>query len=183
MFKKGHFFAVPAATLVFGPVVSVEAYCEVYMSDQKAVSVIFPDLDHIRFSKQLISLSPEDRKKIQELSGERVRGETATVWRSPSGECVFIDRVLGKHEFITYAVGIDPKGKIKGLEILEYRESYGHEVRNEKWRDQFVGKDRTASIKLDEDIKNLSGATLSSAHISAGVRRVLHTYELIRSRT
>jgi Na+-translocating ferredoxin:NAD+ oxidoreductase RnfG subunit len=166
-------------SLLFGPVISIEAFCEVYMSDEKAVQVLFPQM---HFEKSSLPLSADDQKKIKDLSGETQRADQATVWRAKSGEWVFIDRVLGKHEFITYAVGIGADGKVKGVEILEYRESYGHEVRGEKWRAQFVGKDKAAPLKLDQDIKNISGATLSSAHISAGVRRVLQTYELLKTR-
>jgi Na+-translocating ferredoxin:NAD+ oxidoreductase RnfG subunit len=166
-------------SVLLGSVMSLEAFCEVYMSDTKAVEILFPG---VKLEKSVIALSPEDRKKIEELSGETQRADAATVWRAKSGEWVFIDRVLGKHEFITYAVGIGPDGKVKGIEILEYRESYGHEVRGEKWRAQFIGKDKTAPLKLDGDIKNISGATLSSSHISAGVRRVLQTYELLKNR-
>jgi Na+-translocating ferredoxin:NAD+ oxidoreductase RnfG subunit len=167
------------ASVLLGQLVSVEAYSAVYMSEEKAVAVLFPGL---QFEKSIFPLSADDRKKIKDLSGETQRGENATVWRAKTGEWVFVDRVLGKHEFITYAVGIDRDGKVSGIEILEYRESYGHEVRGEKWRAQFIGKDKTAPLKLDEDIKNISGATLSSAHISAGVRRVLQTYELLKPR-
>lgn len=164
--------------LLLGPIISLEAFCEVYMTEDKAAQVLFPA---VKMEKSSIPLSSDDQKKIEELSGETQRGTAATVWRAKSGEWVFIDRVLGKHEFITYAVGIDKSGKVAGVEILEYRESYGHEVRGEQWRAQFIGKDKSAPLKLDKDIKNISGATLSSAHISAGVRRVLQTYELLKS--
>ncbi len=165
--------------LVVGAIAPLEAYCEVYMSELKATAVLFPGFE---FEKSISTLSAEDQNTIKNFSGEKVRSKLATIWRAASGEWVFIDRVLGKHEYITYAVGIGHDGKVKGIEILEYRESYGHQVRAEKWRAQFVGKDKTAPLTLDQDIKNISGATLSSAHISGGVRRVLHTYELLKHR-
>jgi hypothetical protein len=31
-------------------------------------------------------------------------------------------------------------------------------------------------------VQNISGATLSSAHVTNGVRRVLQTYELLKNR-
>src|SRR5665213_1368068 len=156
-------------SIILGPIISLEAYSEVYMTDQKAAETIFPS---VKFEKTLVPLSKEDQQKIKDLSGENNRADNATVWRAQSGEWVFIDRVLGKHEFITYAVGIGPDGKVKGIEILEYRESYGQKVRDLPWRQQFAGKDKTSPLKLNSDIKNISGATLSSAHITAGVRRV-----------
>lgn len=172
--KKGLY-----TSLLLGPVISIEAFSEVYMSEEKAGQVLFPG---IKLEKSLIPLSKDDRKTIEKLSDENQRGDAATIWRAKSGEWVFIDRVLGKHEYITYAVGIGADGKVKGIEILEYRESYGHQVRGEKWRAQFHGKDQSAPLKLDDDIKNISGATLSCAHISGGVRRVLKTYELLKTR-
>ena len=68
---------------------------------------------------------------------------------------------------------------VRGLEVLDYRETYGGEIRNPRWRQQFVGKRPGAALKLDGDIKNISGATLSSRHVTDGVRRLLATYDLL----
>jgi Na+-transporting NADH:ubiquinone oxidoreductase subunit NqrC len=65
---------------------------------------------------------------------------------------------------------------VKGIEILEYRESYGDQVRGAAWRAQFVGKKAGAPLRLGGEIKNISGATLSSKHVTDGVRRILATY-------
>src|SRR5256885_9528087 len=72
----------------------------------------------------------------------------------------------------------DADGSVKQIEIMDYRESYGHEVRNADWRAQFVHKNASAPLKLDQDIRNISGATLSSRHIADGVRRILATYDI-----
>ena len=34
-------------------------------------------------------------------------------------------------------------------------------------------------MKIDKDIENISGATLSCVHLTDGVRRILHTYDLV----
>jgi len=93
--------------------------------------------------------------------------------RTSSGGYFIVDRVLGKHEYITYAVGVNPNGTIKQIEILEYNETYGYEVREASWRAQFVGKGASSPLLLNVDIKNISGATLSSKHITDGVRRIV----------
>ena len=87
--------------------------------------------------------------------------------------------MLGKHEFITWTLALDVDGSVKRIEILDYRETYGHEVRDEKWRAQFTGKQHGAKLKLDDDIKNISGATLSSRHLTDGVKRLLSLHELV----
>jgi Na+-transporting NADH:ubiquinone oxidoreductase subunit NqrC len=88
----------------------------------------------------------------------------------------FVDQVVGKHEFITWALGVNADGSVKGVEILDYRETYGAEVRDPKWRAQFVGKAHGADLRLNRDIRNISGATLSCRHLTDGVKRLLATY-------
>jgi hypothetical protein len=98
------------------------------------------------------------------------------VWRASTGGTFIVDRVVGKHQYITYAIGIAANGTVKQIEIMEYNESYGYEVRNAEWRAQFVGKTARSPLQLNIDIKNISGATLSSKHITDGVRRILQKY-------
>jgi Na+-translocating ferredoxin:NAD+ oxidoreductase RnfG subunit len=98
------------------------------------------------------------------------------VWRTSDGGIFIVDRVVGKHEFITMAVGINANGTVKQIEIMDYRESYGYEVRDAAWRAQFVGKNGNSQLQLDADIKNISGATLSSKHVTDGVKRILQKY-------
>ena len=99
------------------------------------------------------------------------------IWRASSGGWFFVDRVLGKHELITYALALEPDGRVRGIEILEYRESHGGEVRDASWRAQFVGKTAGDPLKLDRDITNISGATLSCRHVTDGVKRLLQIYD------
>jgi uncharacterized protein with FMN-binding domain len=98
-------------------------------------------------------------------------------WRTSSGGLFIVEKVVGKHEYITVAIGINPNGTVKQIEIMDYRESYGYEVRDASWRAQFVGKSASSPLQLGADIKNISGATLSSKHISDGVKRVLQRYQ------
>ena len=87
-----------------------------------------------------------------------------------------VDHVIGKHLYIDYAVALDPTGRVMRVEILQYRESYGGEVREPGWLAQFVGKTSSSSLKVGSDIRNISGATLSSLHVTEGVKRILATY-------
>jgi Na+-translocating ferredoxin:NAD+ oxidoreductase RnfG subunit len=87
-----------------------------------------------------------------------------------------VDEVVGKHEMITYAVGIHANGQIQGVEILEYNESYGEQIREKKWLQQFKGRDANQTLRFNEDIKNITGATLSSKHVTNGVQRLMVLY-------
>jgi hypothetical protein len=81
--------------------------------------------------------------------------------------------VIGREDFITYAVGVGADGKLLPVEILDYRESHGGEIRNKAWLAQFAGRSEPGHLRMNADIKNIAGATLSSEHVTAGVRRIL----------
>jgi hypothetical protein len=101
-------------------------------------------------------------------------------WKAMAGEqllgLVVLDHVIGKHLYIDYTVALDTTGKVKRVDILTYRESYGGEVRETGWLGQFVGKTSGSPLRVGGDIRNISGATLSSLHVTEGVKRVLATY-------
>ena len=92
-----------------------------------------------------------------------------------------LERSLGSTLFYRDArgLGLTDDGAVKQIEVMDYREIYGGQVRDEKWRAQFIGKKHGARLKLDDDIQNISGATLSSGHITEGVRRLLATHALV----
>ena len=94
------------------------------------------------------------------------------------GAWFIVDEVVGKHEMITYAVALSPAGAVTGIEILDYVESYGYEVAEAQWRKQFVGKTAVDPIKLNKDIQNIGGATLSCKHLTDGVKRVAVLYDI-----
>jgi Na+-translocating ferredoxin:NAD+ oxidoreductase RnfG subunit len=87
-----------------------------------------------------------------------------------------VDHVIGKHLYIDYAVALDAGGRVTRVEILQYRESYGGEVKDAAWLAQFVGKTASSPLAVGQDIRNISGATLSSHHVTEGVKRILAAY-------
>ncbi|HUO57812.1 MAG TPA: FMN-binding protein [bacterium] len=158
--------------------VAVVAHAEIYLSEDQAAKALFPG---VKLKADWAQLTPDEVKTVEKASGESVRHPKVRVLWGPKDQALFIDEVLGKHEFITYAVALQG-GKVKGLEIMEYRETFGQQVRGKEWRDQFTGKDKDAPLRVGKDIKNISGATLSSVHVTNGVRRVVETYEVLKLR-
>lgn len=156
------------------------AAATVYFTIPAAQRAMFPGAQMVDRS---IPLSDAQRKAIARAAGAPGYDRTQRVWEARTGGkragWFIVDRVIGKHEYITYALALGPDGAVRGLEILDYRESYGGQVRNANWRRQFVGKRAGQSLRLDRDIKNISGATLSSRHVTDGVRRLLVTYQLL----
>jgi Na+-translocating ferredoxin:NAD+ oxidoreductase RnfG subunit len=156
-------------------IVAPSAFAVQYLSIEQAQKAIFPGKS---LTSAPVRLTAAQRRAIEQASGVRVLKEEQPVWRIGGGGWFVVDEVVGKHEFITYAVGLDSNGSVKQIEIMDYRETYGGQIRDQKWRSQFVGKTSKSTLKLDSDIKNISGATLSCRHITDGVKRLLAFYEI-----
>lgn len=146
-----------------------------YLNIEQAQQAIFPGKT---FAPLPLNLTEAQRKAIEQGSHVRLTGTPPRIWRVSGGGWFVVDEVIGKHEFITYAVGLTSAGAVRGIEIMDYRESYGGQVRDPKWRAQFVGKTKASPLTLDRDIENISGATLSSRHLADGMRRVLALHDV-----
>jgi Na+-transporting NADH:ubiquinone oxidoreductase subunit C len=168
---------VPTA---IGIVIPLPSYAVQYLSVPAAQKLCFPGCD--QFATAHIKFTPAQIKAIEAASGQKELLRGQEVWRSMKGGKLqgffIVDYVIGKHLVIDYAVALSPEGALKQIEILNYRESYGGEIRNPDWRKQFVGKTPRSHFALNDGITNISGATLSSRHVTEGVHRVLATYEV-----
>ncbi len=151
------------------------AQAKIYLSIEQAQKILMPNK---QLSKMPMIITDDLQEKMRIASSIRHPFQGDRIWKTSDGGWFIVDEVVGKHEMITYAVGLNPSGNITGIEILEYVESYGYEVAEAQWRKQFVGKNASDPIKLNQDIQNIGGATLSCKHISDGVKRVAVLYEL-----
>jgi hypothetical protein len=152
-----------------------------YMSVEQARALIFPSADE--YIAKSVQLTPEQMEEIGRLSGVPGRSPNQQVWRALSGGrmigWLFVDQVIGKHELITYALGLNVDGTIRQFEVIEYLEVQGSQVRYPHWREQFVGKSVESRLELDSDISNLSGATLSARHLTDGIKRLLFLHKSV----
>lgn len=167
--------------LIFLPLAGIAiaggpAYATVYLSVEQAQALMFPGA---HFQSDTITITDEQAKAIEHASGVSVRNRQLRAWKVSSGGWFIVDEVVGKHEYIPFAVALDNSGAVKGVEILEYREAYGGQIRDPEWRKQFVGKNSSTKLQLDKTIRNISGATLSCKHVTDGVERILATYEIV----
>ena len=156
--------------------IPVVAHAKVYLSVEQAQKQIFGNL---AMQAKPIVLSADIQQRMRDASSVSHPFTGNRLWKTAQGGWFIVDEVVGKHEMITYALGINPDGSIKQIEILEYRESYGFEVAQASWRQQFVGKTNQAVLKLNKDIQNVSGATLSAKHLTDGVKRLMVMHELV----
>jgi len=162
---------VPVAVLA----VPAPAFAVQYMTMEQAGQLAFPGAEN--FVSTRVSLSSAQWREIDREAPAMVSAREPRAWAAvaagqPMGY-LYVDEVLGKQLFITYAVAMGMDGHVRRVEILDYRETHGFEVRNPRWLKQFAGVGENSRLELNKDIKNISGATLSCRHVTEGVRRLL----------
>jgi Na+-translocating ferredoxin:NAD+ oxidoreductase RnfG subunit len=164
-------FTVTGLAMMSIPII---AQAKIYSSVEQAQKILFPNK---QLSKSPIIITDNLQERMRQASSIRHPFQGDRIWKTADGSWLIVDEVVGKHEMITYAVGIGPNGSVLGVEILEYVESYGYEVAEAPWRKQFIGKSAADPIKLNQDIQNIGGATLSCKHLTDGVKRVTVLFE------
>lgn len=152
--------------------ISTSVYATNYFTVEQAQQAMFPGE---KLTPGFVTLSDEHAAQVNKLMGSNQSHREIKAWKAGSG-WFFVDEVVGKHELITYALALNADGSIRQIEIMDYRESRGYEIRTPGWRRQFAGKTLKDPIQLNQDIGNISGATLSCKHVADGVKRLLAIY-------
>ena len=151
-----------------------------FLSLEAAQRSLYPAAE--RFTEVTLSLTPEQRAQVAALAGPQPPHRSLRAYRAMHGEAflgyVFVDEVIGKEDFITYAAAIDAGGRLGTLEVMSYRESHGGEIRTTAWRRQVAGRDRLEDLRVTTDIKNIAGATLSCEPVTEGVRWLMALWQV-----
>ncbi len=153
--------------------ISTSVYATSYFTVEQAQQALFSGE---KLAPAFVTLSDEQMQQIMKMTDGNVFNKEIRAWKASGGGWFFVDEVVGKHELITYALALNADGSIRQIEIMDYRESRGYEIRTPGWRKQFVGKTLMDPIQLNQDIGNISGATLSCKHVTDGVKRLLAIY-------
>ncbi len=150
-------------------------HAEVFMSEEEAVKIMLPESKRIR--KELIRLTGEKKELIEERIGWKFPEQAFEVYIGETGDKIdgfaMLHNTIGKHKHMTYMVGVDSTGACSDVELLVFREARGSEVGRKRFNVQYEGKTVLDPIRINKDIINISGATMSVRSISAGVKRVL----------
>lgn len=151
------------------------AIAETFMSEEEGVKIMLPKSERIR--KDVIKLSPEQKAQIEERIGWKFPEQSFEIYIGETGTQIdgyaLVQNTIGKHKPMTYMVGIDSKGQVSNVELLVFRESRGSEIRQKRFNAQYEGKTVLDPVRINKDIINISGATMSVRSMSAGIKRVL----------
>nr|MBI3613922.1 FMN-binding protein [Nitrospirota bacterium] len=148
---------------------------EEFLEEEEALKTMFPNSERIR--KEILRLSPDQKRTVETIIGWKFPEESFEVYVGETGAIVdgyaMVQNTIGKHKPMTYLVGVDNKGRVINVELLVFRESRGSEVGTKRFNYQYEGKTVLDPIRINKDIINISGATMSVRSMSAGVKRVV----------
>ncbi|MBL8630479.1 MAG: FMN-binding protein [Rhodospirillaceae bacterium] len=92
-------------------------------------------------------------------------------WRAEDGSWLILDQVYGLNDVITYLVALTPDGVSKGIEVLVCAENFC-DLYTPEWRAQLAGK-KPGKWDPTDEVQMVSGSTLSSVHVTEGVKKIL----------
>jgi electron transport complex protein RnfG len=95
---------------------------------------------------------------------------------------IFLLEVVGQTLPISFAVGVRSDGTLQDLQVMVYREPYGKEINQGRFRAQFRGKTTRDPLTVEKDIAAVSGATISSRSAAYAARKGLALAVILRQR-
>jgi Na+-translocating ferredoxin:NAD+ oxidoreductase RnfG subunit len=165
-----------ALTLLLTLAVTIGLAAQQLMTEEQALHKVFPDV--MRVTTDTLRPDSAARAELERQLGRSLY-ESEFVVRGVYGPrdvplgYAMVTEERGKYRPITMLVGVDTLGRVTGVQILVYRESRGGEVARDYFLRQYRGKTVGDPIRLNRDIINISGATISVHSVNAGVKKAL----------
>lgn len=150
-------------------------HAEILMTEEAAVKIILAKSERVR--KEVLQLTQDKKDLVEQRIGWKFPEQAFEIYIGETGDKIdgyaMVHNTIGKHKHMTYMVGVDTKGACSDVELLVFREVRGSEVGRKRFNVQYEGKTVLDPIRINKDIINITGATMSVRSISAGVKRVL----------
>lgn len=150
----------------------------VYQEPADFVSEVFADAPP---KAKVLWLNDELKQQITKILDHKYKGMRVRYWQQGK-KSVWILEEIGKEKQITAGIVIN-KSKIEQVKVLVFRESRGWEIRHDFFTDQFKQASLEQDNRLDTNIDNISGATLSVRAIKKLARIALLLDQHIQDET
>ncbi len=158
---------------------------EVFLTEPQAPVALFGDgalgrgEDVTLTDAELTALSQKVQRRVDQ------RGYRIVEVTGPAGAAlgtVLILDVVGKSLPIRFAVAVKPDGTLQDLQVMTYREPYGAEIKDRRFRAQFRGKTAADPLTVGKDLDAISGATISSVSAAYAVKKALALAAVLAAR-
>jgi thiamine biosynthesis lipoprotein ApbE len=148
---------------------------QVFLTEEQALLKVLPDCDEIVYDE--IILTDDEKNQLQNRLKRKIYENSFITYIGINAGQVtgyaIITEEVGKFHPYTFIVSVSPKGKIRDIAILVYRESRGAEIAHKRFLHQFKGKSLKSPLRINKDIINITGATMSVVTMCTGTKKVL----------
>ena len=166
-----------AATILLVAVLAagicLPAVAKVFLTVDESLQLAFPDCE---LKKETIYLTSDQALRAEELGGIKLRSSIIHRYLAFQGDKLKGTAYFDTHRVRTLAetlmVVVDPQGATSRLEILSFKEPEDYIPRN-IWYRQFDGRPLSDDLRLKQEIRGVTGATLTARATTEAVRRVL----------
>jgi Na+-translocating ferredoxin:NAD+ oxidoreductase subunit G len=153
---------------------------QVYLSEAQALKQVFGGL---QVETRTLTPTAAQRKALQKhLRRKLDEPEYKLYVGKKSGKIARYALILdekGKHYPITFIVAMTPNASVDQVAVMVYRERRGDGVKRQRFLKQFSGKNAKDALEVNRDIVHITGSTISSWSIAAGVRKAVALLEML----
>jgi len=154
---------------------------QVLLSKEQALALLFPGAP--RVVELLHLLTADESAAVERLLGARLEEGGFYLYAAerdgaPVSYAAIVAEI-GKVRPITHIVEVRPDGTCGRVAVMIYRESHGADVASERFMAQYAGKSLADPIRVDRDVINVAGSTLSAHAICRGVRKALAVVQVV----
>ena len=161
------------ATIVIASTISLVG--EEYLSREEALKLAFPNADSFKIHRMIAT--KDQRAQLSEKLNVRLPSRFFKYYKvERNGELIgraIAEEADGKYHPFEYLLSVDKDNKIRTVEVMNYHEKYGFEVKQETFTKQFKGLNVSNMKKTAKDIRIISGATISCRSLIESVKRQL----------
>jgi len=165
-----------ALTLAAPP---VEA--RVFLTVEEALDLAFPGCT---VERHTVFLTEGQLAEARELAGVEIPGALVYPYRARCGEEAGGTAYFDSHRVRTLPetlmIVVDPEDRVRRIEILVFREPTEY-IPPGPWYEQFLGQELSDDLRLQGDIRSVTGATLTARATTAAVRRALAIHRVLQA--
>lgn len=163
---------------------TAEHYEQIYLTHDQALKVALPGAEAI--VPRAVTPTAAERKAAERQLGRHLEEPSYTFYEGrtrgqASGYAVILEE-KGKYHPITFVVSLAPDGAVRDVAVMIYRERRGDAVKRRRFLNQFLGKTADDALMVNRDVVHLTGATVSSWALAAGVKKAVVLFDALGPR-
>jgi len=178
-FRRPLRIACIAGSLAFAGL-PAPAWAKVYFARDEALELAFPGAD--RVEARDVVLTDEQHERVQKLAGAALDTRLITVyvgWRGQEASAYAIFDTHNVRTFPeTFLVVISPVGTVRSAHILAFHEPEEY-LPSARWLEKFKGSKLGDDLKVGSGVVAITGSTLSTRAVTAGIRRALAIWNVV----